>query len=480
MSALAIAFDKADYKVTGSDAGFFPPVSTNLEKQRVKFYPGWHPDKMCADGEPDLVIVGNVASSTNPEWLYVQEHKLNYLSYPEAIAKYFVQPNSIVCAGTYGKTTTSTLLAWILTQAGYDPSYMFGGLAVNEGFDSARIDNSDWSILEGDEYKSSRWDNKAKFFHYSPTHLLLTAVQWDHADVYPTELSYFEAFKKLVSSIPKNGLAVLSENIDKKIVKLLNCQTVKYGKDEKNNYKYTDIKQTKDGLKFNIIHNSNSYNLISPMLGDYMAENITACFAMAHQIGIEPEKIIKAIAEFEGIKRRLEKKYEGKITVFDDIAHSPAKAKFTLQTLKEVYKTTSNTPKPPPPPLQSFGGHGNPLLEKEGGPNKIFAIFEPNTGNRRSQSAEGYNNVFIDADEVIIPKLTKIKVDSNDQDKPFDGKKLTEIISKTHKSTKYIENDQDLLNYLKTKTQHGDVVVFLGSHGFRGMIDSVIARSETQ
>jgi len=234
MSALAIAFKKAGheklpdgslvpcFEVSGSDVGFFPPVSTNLEKHNIKFYPGWHPEKM---GTPDLVVVGNVASSTNPEWQYVQEKKLNYKSYPEAIEEFFIKENSIVCAGTYGKTTTSALLAFVLSECGYNPSYMFGGIAVDEGFDSASLGNEPrkvqtsseprggYSVTEGDEYKSARWDNGAKFFHYHPTHLLLTAIQWDHADVYPTEESYFEAFEKLVKSVPENGLLVMSEQI---------------------------------------------------------------------------------------------------------------------------------------------------------------------------------------------------------------------------------------------------------------------------
>ena len=138
MGGLAIAFKKAGWEVTGSDAGFFPPVSDYLKKHQIDFYPGWHPELMTKNGAPGLVVVGNIASSTNPEWQYVREQKLNYKSYPEVIAEYFVKQNSIVCAGTYGKTTTAALLSWVLTEAGYDPSYMFGGLAIDD-FDSAVI-----------------------------------------------------------------------------------------------------------------------------------------------------------------------------------------------------------------------------------------------------------------------------------------------------------------------------------------------------
>jgi len=442
MSALAIAFQKKNWKVTGSDAGFFPPISTHLEKNNIDFYPGWHPEKM---GNPDLVVVGNVASSTNPEWVYVQENKLNYKSYPEVIAQYFVKENSIVCAGTYGKTSSSTLLSWILKESGYDPSYMFGGLSNNK-IDSANIGDSKWSVLEGDEYKSSRWDNSPKFSHYSPTYLLLTSINWDHADVYPTEQSYFDAFEKLIKSVPKNGLIVACTDDEKvkNLIELANSPIIKYGKNKDADYTYSDVKSSKDGLSFVISNKENNYEIGTEILGEYQASNITGSFAIAQQIGIEPDKIIKAIKTFKGIKRRLEKRYENEITVFDDIAHSPQKAQSILETLRSTYT------------------------------GKIFAIFEPNTGNRRPASFPGYANTFEKADEVIIPRLTKVKIDPNDTETPADGEKLTAIIKETHNNVNYIEDDQKLINYLINNTKKDDCIVFLGSHGFRGMIPQLI------
>ena len=445
MSALAIAFHKKGWCVTGSDAGFFPPISTHLEKNKIDFYPGWHPEMMAKDGAPDLVVVGNVAGSTNPEWLYVQKNNIEYKSYPEAIAEYFVKKNSIVCAGTYGKTSSAALLSYIFTQAGLDPGYMFGGLAQNK-IDSAHIGESNWSILEGDEYKSSRWDNGSKFKHYSPTHLLLSAVKWDHADVYPTESSYFDAFAELVKSIPKDGLVVACADNKKveEIVKLVNCKIVKYGNTNNADYIYSDVAQTKQGLSFDIKNGKNNYKIETDILGDYQAENITGCFAMARECGIEPEKIIESIKSFKGIKRRLEKRLASDITVFDDIAHSPAKAKSVLETLKSIYT------------------------------GKIIAIFEPNTGNRKPASLPGYDNCFSSADTVIIPKLTKVKTDTNDTAKPIDGEKLTEVIAKTHPDVKYIDDDAELLKYIIDNKKKNDCIVFLGSHGFRNMIEQLV------
>lgn len=450
MSALALAFHRKGHKVTGSDKGFYPPVSTYLKNAGVEYYPGWHVDKMTKDGDPDLVVVGNVAGSTNPEWLYVQEDNIPYKSYPEVIAEFFVKENSIVCAGTYGKTTSSSILTWVFKQAGFDPSYMFGGISLNN-IPAAELTDSKYSILEGDEYKSSRWDNGPKFAHYSPTHLLLTSVVWDHADVYPTEKSYVDAFEKLVKNVPESGLIVLSAKVTHdrpELSKLANCKIITYGKTDDNDYQYTNVKTSKNGLEFDITvrlknQESKTYNLTTNNLGDYMADNMTGCFVMAHQLGIEPEKIIESLASFKNIKRRFEKRFENNITVFDDIAHSPKKAEATLASLKKIYN------------------------------GKIIAIFEPNSGNRQQESIPGYDNKFINADEVIIPRLTRIKRDPN-KPAPLDGHGLAEVISKTHDNVKYIEDDESLVKYLIENTNKNDVIIFLGSHSFRNMIEELI------
>jgi len=294
MSALAIALQHVkpkghvpQFKVTGSDKGFFPPVSDYLKNAGIPYYPGWHPEKM---GSPDLVVVGNVAGSENPEWIHTQEHKIPYVSYPELIAKFFIKKNSIVCAGTYGKTTSACLLTWILKENGFDPSYMFGGLSLND-MDSAhlsdasplpfirggaggRVVNKEYSVLEGDEYKTARWDNGPKFAHYSPTHLLLTSVNWDHADVYPKEGLYVDAFKGLIERIPKTGILVISEKVTQAQPTLLNSSTLKpitYGATNDNDYQYTDVQTAKDCLTFNLNHNDTRYMLQATCYGDYMA-----------------------------------------------------------------------------------------------------------------------------------------------------------------------------------------------------------------
>lgn len=446
MSALAIAFHKNGWKVTGSDKGFYPPVSTHLKNTGIYFYPGWHPNKMTQDGDPDLVVVGNVAGSNNPELLYTKENNIEFTSYPKLVSNHLICENSIVCAGSYGKTTTSTLLSWIFKENNKDANYLYGGLSENEKFPASRIkDTANWSIVEGDEYKTARWDKTPKFEYYNPTHLLLTSLEWDHADLFPTKEKYLEAFKKLINSVPKDGFKLLSDQAYKKIKEDLGNDIKTYGTKPEHDFYYRDFQQTKSGISFEIHHQGETFQISNTnLLGEHMAENITACFAMALEAGIDASDIISAISTFKGIKRRLQRRHKGDIDVYDDIAHSPQKARSVLNTLDNTYN------------------------------GKIIAVFEPNTGNRKRKAIPNYKNAFKKADEVVIPRLSKVKKKEDDPDPPFGGQKLKEVISNTREKVKYIEDDFELVDHLLTSSGPGDVIVFLGSHGFRKMIEMTV------
>jgi UDP-N-acetylmuramate: L-alanyl-gamma-D-glutamyl-meso-diaminopimelate ligase len=514
-SALAIAFQKKGVIVTGSDKGFFPPVSTELEKQGISYYAGWHPEKMFGglfeneemknsenesrknsliNPDENIVIVGTASGSTNPETALAVEKGLPIFSYPEVIGQYFAKENSIVCAGTWGKTSSAATLSFILEQAGLDPTYMFGGISLSHE-SSAKLGDSKWSVFEGDEYKSSPTDPCAKFFHYKTTHLLLSAVSWDHADLYPTEKEYFNAFEKLIAEIPKDGLVVACADNEKVVqtVSSFKGKIVYYGRElpeikkkNKNSetllepgsafnsgktdfadyYGYKNVRQNKNGLDLTITHNDTEYLIHSPMLGLYQSENITGCFAMAHTLGVPAEKIIEAISLFKGLKRRMEKRLETEtiknmpgnnsentaatknpnITIIDDIAHSPEKARSVLQTLHSIYS------------------------------GKIITIFEPNSGGRSRESIAKYDNAFDDSDIVIIPRLTKLKVAENEKDQPIEGAELASVIGKTHSNVKFIDDDKALVEFLTTEAKDGDVIAFLGSHGFRGMIEETVEK----
>jgi UDP-N-acetylmuramate: L-alanyl-gamma-D-glutamyl-meso-diaminopimelate ligase len=464
MSAVATALWQKGFKVTGSDAGFFPPVSDHLKNIGIPYYAGFHPERMVEGGIPDFVVVGNAVSSQNPEFLYVQENKIPFKSYPEAVGEYLIKPHSIVCAGTYGKTTSSALLSHIFKHAGMKPSYMFGGL-TQDSAPAAAAGEGDWSIVEGDEYSTAKWDKKAKFFHYKPTHLLLTAVKWDHADLYPTEESYLEAFKGLIDMVPavpqgrtldrEKGstfsaadtiIACIDYPQAPKLLAEAKREFTSYGKDEKAMYRYENVAQSPSGISFDIIKDGKKYSIESPLLGSYNAENVTGCFAMAHACGIAPGDISDAIKSFRGMKRRLEKRYENKVTVIDDIAHSPEKAKSVLLNLRDIYKGL------------------------------VIAVYEPNIGNRTPQSKPAYEGAFQYADTVVIPRLSKLKVDPTNPEKTFEGDELAKTIRESHKDLHYIDDDEALVKFLVEGRSEGDVIAFLGSHGFRGMIEETVKK----
>ncbi|MES2314792.1 MAG: Mur ligase family protein [Patescibacteria group bacterium] len=446
-SALAIAFHKAGVKVTGSDKGFFPPVSTYLKDAGVEYYAGWHPENICPNGNvpPDFVMIGGTGTSpSNPETLYAQEHNIPAFSYAEVLQKYFIKKNSIVVAGTWGKTTASALLSFIMISSGRTPSYFTGGLSLSHP--TGALSDSDWSVVEGDEYQVSISDRRPKFVYYAPTYLLLTSVSWDHADLYPTEKDYFDTFERLVAGIPDDGLIVacIDENGVKKTLEATGKKAVTYGKNESADYSYHSIAYTKNGLHFQITSKDACYEIHSPMLGRFNVENITAAFAMAHEVGIPTDKIIDAIKDFKGIKRRFEKRFEGDVTLLDCHAPTAEKATSVLESVREVYKSN------------------------------IIAVYEPNIGGRQYETAHKYDNAFKDADVVVIPRLTKLKVPEDDSAKPMEGTDLVQTIEQTHKNVKYFEDDAALVNFLIAETKKDDCIVFLGSHGFRGMIEETV------
>ena len=452
MGGIAIAMHKAGFVVTGSDKGFFPPVSTELEKSSIVFYAGWHPENV---GKPDLVVLGSAAGTQNPELVYAKKENIEILSYPEVLAKFFLQENSIVTAGTWGKTTSTALLAHILCENGLRPSYMIGGiplgmLATEIGTDSGK---NKWSVIEGDEYKSSPIDSRPKFTHYFPTHLLLSGVSWDHADLYPTEDAYFAVFENLVANIPESGLIVacIDDPGVRKVIGYAKARVVTYGKRSSADYRYVKVGESRSGLRFGIMKGKEAVAVDSQLLGNFQAENITGCFAMAKEIGVPVKKILSGISSFQGIKRRLEKRFENdKITIFDDIAHSPEKAKSVLRDLHAIYRRAS-----------------------------IVAVFEPNIGSRTGESAVRYTDAFSSADTVIIPHLTKLKVDQSGNLKPLDGKDLAKLISRSHSGVRYIEGDEELVTELVNTTNLSlkyTIIAFLGSHGFRGMIEQTIEK----
>ena len=452
MGAIAVMFQKMGWKVLGSDKGFWPPISDFLRTAKIDFYPGWHPEKINA---PDLVIMGNFISLKNPEYLAAKKKGLTIKSYPEILAEYVIKKNSVVVAGTFGKTTIAAFLTHAFKIVGKNPSWFVGGLAKNLK-NGAGIRTGDWSIVEGDEYNTARWDMRPKFMLYRPTHLVLTAVNWDHLDIYPKEKLYDQAFENLIKIIPKNGKIVAArrqngQKIDKIIAKS-RAPIIRYGKKElikdKNGYGYEITSLNENGSEFVVYHQN---KILGPfktgLLGEHLVENLTAGIALSCVAGLDLKQLQKAVSTFQGVKRRLEIRDETKkIKIIDDLAHSPAKAQASLKALRLHFPHAG-----------------------------IFAVYEPNVGFRSVSSKELYQNAFDQADVVIIPRLSKTKT-NEEQEQRMEGKKLAEIIGQKNKGTRvlYMENDNELTKFLAKEAKPKDIIVFLGSHGFRGMIEQTM------
>lgn len=447
-SALAVAMKNAGWKVTGSDKGFFPPVSTYLEQNGIDFYPGFSVENLEKRGRPDFVVVGTSSGTKNPEVEWAKENGITVMGYTEFFRDYFISKNSIVVVGTWGKTTSTAMLVSIWNEAGLNPNYMMGGISLSHAH-SARVGNPEWSIFEGDEYKSGPDNPVAKFFYYKPTALLITGLAWDHADLYPTEEDYLNAFRKLIAELPSDGkiVACRDNELLYKTIMESGRKAVWYGVHPESDYVYKNPKGTLKGISCEVTVGEETFELHSPILGIHMAENIAGCFALAHSHGIAPEKTSKAISEYKGVKRRLEKRFDGDVLVLDDIAHSADKAKNVLKSLR-------------------------PMVS-----GKIIAIFEPNIGGRKPESAHQYANAFTDADQVIIPRLTSLKIGEATEN-AFDGESLAKEIQKSHANAVHISDDEKLVAHIKSEAKKGDVIIYLGSHGFRRMIEETVKAFE--
>lgn len=302
-ASLAVVLKKEGHQITGSDQEkIYPPISNILNTAKIKI------NNININKNIDLAIIGSSYNSfekTRNEFEQIKKLKIKYISATEYIAKYITQKNSILIAGSYGKTTITSLLVWIFKKANLNPSYMFGGQSINK-FDSLAITKSDWSIIEADE-SINGLDQKAKFLYYPVKYLILTSAQWEHKDSYKSESENFIAFKKLVSRLPKDGILVIN----------------KFGFNTQKISKFTQAKVI-------------TYQ--TQPVGNYDYENKLAAIALCQELGINQKIIEKAIQSFKGIRRRLELiANKNSILFFDDFAQSAPRVKSTIETLKIRY-----------------------------------------------------------------------------------------------------------------------------------------------
>lgn len=334
MAGVAVLAKQLGYEVEGSDEKVYPPMSTQLREQGIVLKEGY--DAAHLQPAPDVVVVGNVVRRGNPAMEYVLNEKLNFISGPQWLAETILKNKRVIAiSGTHGKTTTSSMVAYMLEYAGLNPSFLIGGVPENFGV-SARLTDSPFFVIEADEYDSAFFDKRSKFIHYRPEFLIINNIEFDHADIYPDLKAIQTQFHYLVRTVPSKGLIVVPWQDE--LVKAVLDQgcwspTATFGV-QQGDWQAREV--AADGSRFQVFHRDIFCGEVNwHLLGLHNVKNALAAMAVASQAGVKPQQAIAALAEFRNVKRRLEVKgVEQGVTVYDDFAHHPTAIETTVAGLR--------------------------------------------------------------------------------------------------------------------------------------------------
>lgn len=334
MGSLAVLAKELGHRVTGSDANVYPPMSTQLEAQGIELMQGYAPEHL--QPAPDLVVVGNALSRGNPAVEYVLNQGLPYVSGPQWLADHVLQGRWVLAAaGTHGKTTTSSMLAWVLEHAGMSPGFLIGGVPQNFAV-SARLGGTPFFVVEADEYDSAFFDKRSKFVHYRPRTAILNNLEFDHADIFPNLEAIERQFHHLVRTIPGDGLIIhpASEQALARVIQM-GCWTPVQTTGDGGQWNARLLKE--DGSAFEVIFEGQTVGVVNwALTGLHNVANALATLAAARHVGVTPAQGTAALGEFKSVKRRMEKVAEvGGVTVYDDFAHHPTAIATTLDGLRK-------------------------------------------------------------------------------------------------------------------------------------------------
>lgn len=452
MAALAGMLQKDGYNVQGSDSHVYPPMSDFLEQLGIVIHNGYSAENLAT--KPDLVIVGNVIRQVNPEAQALAESDIPYLSFPQALAHFFIQgKTSLVVSGTHGKTTTCSLLASALYHAELDPTFMIGGI-VREFNSNFRIGAGEYFVAEGDEYDTAFFDKESKFLHYRPSVAIITSLEFDHADIFEDLDAIKKAFKKFVSLLPKDGLIVANFD-DTDVIEVIQdapCKVISYGLGEKNFWSIQDISINNGVTTFTALKNSNPFFSFSVRLpGTHNALNTLSVIAVLDYLGYPAERFESGLLNFGGVKRRQEiRGIENSVTVIDDFAHHPTAVLETLKALKKSYSSQ-----------------------------RLIAVFEPRTNSsRRSIFQKDYVKAFDAADLVIIRE--PVPLESYSVGDLFSAIKLSADLSKRGVKNVCFGNATEILDYLAKELQAEDIVAVLSNGGFENIHERLLEQLRNQ
>jgi UDP-N-acetylmuramate: L-alanyl-gamma-D-glutamyl-meso-diaminopimelate ligase len=446
MAALAGLLKKTGHNVTGSDANIYPPMSTLLSNAGIKIFPGYKKENISKD--IDIVIVGNAVSKKNEEVQAVLDAGISYTSFPAALSQFFLEgKKSLVVTGTHGKTTTTSLLSWVLESAQRKPGFMVGGWLKN--FDTNhQVPVGDYFVTEGDEYDSAFFDKGPKFLHYRPDASILTGIEFDHADIFSDLDQIKQVFRDYVKLI-KGIILVKSddENI-RNVLSSASCTVETYGFDEKADWRIEDYRFEKGCGNFSLsFKKKKQANFQLAMIGRHNVENAAAVAALCLNLGLTADEINVGFQTFKGIKRRQEIVGEKSgVTVIDDFAHHPTAIDLTVNAVKEAY------------PGQ-----------------RVWAVFEPRSAtSRRKVFEDSFPKSFLKADRVIFAGLfapEKIKAEER-----LDVQAVIASINNMGGVAEYIPQVDDIVEFITKNAKSEDVILVMSSGGFDGIHRKILER----
>ncbi|MBI2876251.1 MAG: UDP-N-acetylmuramate--L-alanine ligase [Candidatus Tectomicrobia bacterium] len=448
MGALAGMLASSGYRVSGSDDQIYPPMSTQLQSLGIELKLGYRPENL--EPCPDLVIVGNAISRSHPEAQAMLAQGLPHLSFPQALYQfYLVDRHPIVITGTHGKTTTSALTAWLLEAGEKDPGFMVGGILVNYGH-NYKVGSGPTFVVEGDEYDSAFFDKGPKFLHYAPQTAILTSVEYDHADIYPSLEAVVEAFRQFVALLPEAGLLLAcgDDPIVRQLTREARCRVQTYGLDPSHFWSAREIRFDEMGTHFLLCREGEAVGwLHSPLWGAHNLRNTLAAIGTVLSQQVDLKAVCGGLERFRGVRKRQEIKGEvGSILVLDDFAHHPTAVRETLRAARG-----------------RFPGR------------RLWAAFEPRTNtSRRKVFQEAYAQAFDTADRVVVaPVNNPQKVPPEER---FSPEQLAEDLRGRGKEAHYFPEIQAMIDYLSQELCSGDVVLAMSNGDFEGFHGRLLAR----
>ena len=455
MSAVAGMLKQRGFRVTGSDAAAYPPMSDFLAELGIPVAQPF--DARNLEPRPDLVVVGNAISRGNVELEQVLDQRIPFCSLPQLLHEEFLRGKEVlVVAGTNGKTTTTSMLSCICHTAGMQPTFLIGGIAENFG-SSFHLGQGKHFILEGDEYDTAFFDKGPKFLHYFPDTVILTSVEFDHADIYKDLDAVETAFMRLVNLIPRRGRIVAFDGVagegteNASLERCLSkafCPVERYGAGARSHWRITNLKLEAERTSWSVLHKGEAWaDLEFPLAGEYNVWNATAAAALAAAYGISKAEIAAALKTFKSVKRRLEVKAQvNGITIIDDFAHHPTAIAGTLKALRARYAGA-----------------------------RLWAILEPrsNTLRRRVLQGDLARSLAL-ADEIIVAGV--FRSETVPENERLELPELAADIQKHGSRARLIADADGIVQTIAPEMRSGDVVAILSNGGFGGIYEKLPAR----